>query len=75
MADASGGVLPGVSVTLNNAQGSVGGRQVTQTDERGTYQFVRLVPGHLYRQGRTAGLSPSRTARDVVNADQRPAPT
>jgi hypothetical protein len=35
VSDPTGGVLPGVTVTLNNAQGTVGGRQTTQTDERG----------------------------------------
>src|SRR5688572_29938871 len=43
--DASGAVLPGVTVTLMSAQGTVGGNREVFTDERGAYQFLRLVPG------------------------------
>src|SRR5688572_26467112 len=42
--DASGAVLPGVTVTLSNP-GTIGGNQVAVTDARGAYQFPRLVPG------------------------------
>ena len=41
--DATGGVLPGVTIVLLNP-GTVGGDQRTVTDERGGYQFNRLVP-------------------------------
>jgi hypothetical protein len=44
--DASGAVLPGVSVTLSSAQGgTIGGSQQAVTNERGEYEFLRLVPG------------------------------
>jgi len=42
--DASGAVIPGVSVVLARP-GSVGGNQEATTDERGAYQFTSLVPG------------------------------
>src|SRR5713226_761763 len=67
--DASGGVLPGVTVTLNNAQGSVGGRQVTSTDERGTYQFLRLVPGTYGVRAELQGFRPAEQRNIIVNAD------
>ena len=45
VSDQSGAVLPGVTVTLSNPLGTIGGNQETVTDERGAFQFVRLVPG------------------------------
>ena len=45
--DASGAVIPGVTIVLSNP-GVVGGNQQAVTDERGTYQFLRLVPGNTY---------------------------
>jgi Carboxypeptidase regulatory-like domain len=44
VSDTSGAALPGVSVSLSNP-GVIGGDQSTVTDERGAYQFTRLVPG------------------------------
>src|SRR5580698_4815119 len=44
VSDASGAVLPGATVTLSNP-GTIGGNQEGITNERGAYQFVRLVPG------------------------------
>jgi hypothetical protein len=67
--DASGAVLPGVTVTLNNAQGSVGGRQETATDDRGTYQFLRLVPGSYIVKAELQGFRPAEQRDIVVNAD------
>src|SRR5439155_4281843 len=69
VADASGAVLPGVTVTLANAQGSVGGRQVTTTDERGAYQFIRLVPGTYSVKAELSGFRPAEQRDIVVNAD------
>ena len=43
--DATGAVLPGASVTLSSAQGTVGSNQEAVSDARGAYQFLRLVPG------------------------------
>ena len=66
--DNSGGVLPGVAVELTNP-GTVGGNQSAVTDERGVYQFARLVPGlysvHAELQGFTSVLHNDIT----VNAD------
>ena len=45
VADTSGAVLPGVTVTLSNPAGTIGANQTATTDERGTFQFIRLVPG------------------------------
>ena len=47
--DASGAVLRGATVTLTSAQGTVGGNREVFTDERGAYQFLRLVPGPVER--------------------------
>ena len=41
--DATGAVLPGVTVTLSNP-GVIGGNQATVSDGQGAYQFTRLVP-------------------------------
>jgi len=69
VSDASGAVLPGVTVTLNNAQGTVGGRQVAMTDERGAYQFLRLVPGTYTVKAELQGFRPAEQRDIVVNAD------
>src|SRR5262245_23213011 len=44
LTDPSGAVLPGATVTLVSP-GTVGGNQEVVTNERGAYQFTRLVPG------------------------------
>src|SRR5439155_19632260 len=44
ISDPSGAVLPGVTVTLSNPRGTIGGNQETVTDARGAFQFIRLVP-------------------------------
>jgi Carboxypeptidase regulatory-like domain len=65
--DASGAVLPGVSVTLSNP-GTIGGNQVTVTDARGTYQFPRLVPGRYTVKGELTGFRTTAVENVVVNA-------
>lgn len=65
--DASGAVLPGVTVTLSNP-GTIGGSQDTVTDERGAYQFVRLVPGRYSVRGQLTGFRPVVLSDIVVNA-------
>jgi len=65
--DASGAVLPGVTVTLSNP-GTIGGSQETVTDERGAYQFVRLVPGRYSVRGQLTGFRPVVLSDVVVNA-------
>jgi len=42
--DASGAVLPGVTVTLSGER-LIGGQQTQVSDTDGTYRFDRLVPG------------------------------
>ena len=69
MMDASGAVLPGVTVTLSNP-GTIGGNQQTVTDERGTYQFTRLVPGRYGVKADLAGFQPAVQEDVVVNADR-----
>lgn len=65
--DASGAVLPGVTVTLSNP-GTIGGNQVVVTDSRGAYQFPRLVPGRYSVKGELVGFRTSIVDEVVVNA-------
>jgi hypothetical protein len=57
--DSSGGVLPGVAVSLDSPQ-LVGGQQNVITNERGEYRFIDLPPG-TYEL--TAALTGMQTAR------------
>jgi hypothetical protein len=68
--DASGAVLPGATVTLTSAQGTVGGNQETLTDERGAYQFLRLVPGTYSVRAVLQGFRPFTQNGITVNSDQ-----
>jgi hypothetical protein len=68
--DASGAVLPGATVTLASAQGTVGGNQETLTDERGAYQFLRLVPGTYSVRAVLQGFRPFTQNGITVNSDQ-----
>jgi hypothetical protein len=67
--DSSGAVLPGANVTLTSAQGTVGGNQEAISDERGNYQFVRLVPGSYTVKGQMQGFRTVEQRNIVVNAD------
>ena len=67
--DASGAVLPGATVSLSNAQGSVGGRQETVSDERGAYQFLRLVSATYIVKAEMQGFRPAEQRNIIVNAD------
>src|SRR5688572_13053521 len=69
LSDSSGAVLPGVSVALTNEDGSIGGNQQTVSDERGTYQFTRLVPGRYTVRAELMGFRPAAQEHIVVNAD------
>ena len=60
--DASGAVLPGATVTLTSAQGTVGGNQEVLSDDRGAYQFLRLVPGTYACKAQLQGFRPSNSA-------------
>src|SRR5262245_29433657 len=66
--DESGGVLPGVSVTLSSP-GTIGGSQNTVSDERGAYQFARLVPGTYSVKAELAGFRTVIQENISVNAD------
>src|SRR5438093_8444961 len=68
LVDASGAVLPGVTVTLSNP-GTIGGNQQGVTDARGAYQFTRLVPGRYSVKAELAGFRPAVQENVVVDAD------
>ena len=67
--DGSGGVLPGVTVTLSNP-GVIGGDQTAVTDADGSYQFARLVPGTYTIKGELQGFRSFVQERIGVNADR-----
>ena len=69
MVDSSGGALPGVTVALSSAEGTVGGNRDVITDERGTYQFLRLVPGTYAVKAELQGFRRATQDKIVVNAD------
>ncbi len=66
--DPSGAIIPGVTVTLSSP-GVIGGNQEAVTNERGTYQFTRLVPGKYSVKAELAGFRPSGLENLTVNAD------
>ena len=68
--DSSGAVLPGVTLTLSSAQGgTLGGSQETISDERGNYQFIRLVPGTYQVKAQMQGFRTVEQRNVVVSAD------
>src|SRR5260221_10728810 len=67
--DTSGGALPGVTVALSSAERTVGGNRETVTDDRGTYQFLRLVPGTYAVKAELQGFRRAAQDKLVVNAD------
>ena len=67
--DSSGGVMPGANVTLTNVQGAVGGNQTAVTNELGTYQFLRLVPGTYVVKAELQGFRPAEARNIIVNSD------
>ena len=66
--DDSGGVLPGVTVTLSNP-GIIGGNQDTVSNDRGAYQFIRLVPGTYSVAAELSGFTRAVQQDVVVNAN------
>jgi len=68
--DSSDAVMPGASVTLSSPQGTVGANQQVVTDERGTYQFLRLVPGNYTVKAELQGFRAIERTNIVVNADE-----
>src|SRR4051812_4322766 len=69
LTDPSGAVLPGGTVSLVSAGGTIGGNQEAISDVRGTYQFTRLVPGRYSVKTELAGFRPALQDDIVVNAD------
>jgi hypothetical protein len=69
IADKSGAVLPGATVTLSSPRGTIGSNQVAVTDERGTFQFSRLVPGSYSVKAELAGFTTAVQENIVVSAD------
>ena len=68
--DSSGAVLPGVTLTLTSAQGgTLGANREVVSDERGNYQFVRVVPGTYVVRGTMQGFRTVEQRNIVVNAD------
>jgi hypothetical protein len=67
--DSSGGVLPGVTLTLTST-GLIGGNQTTVTDVKGTYEFTRLVPGTYSVSGALQGFQTVVQQNVEVNADR-----
>src|SRR5947208_12448903 len=68
--DSSGAVLPGATIQLSSAQGTVGSNQETATDARGTYQFIRLVPGTYIVKATMQGFRPAEQRNIAVVSDQ-----
>lgn len=66
--DESGAALPGVTVALANP-GVIGGDQQTVTDDRGAYQFSRLVPGTYEVRATLEGFRTAVQQNVVVNSD------
>lgn len=66
--DSSGGVLPGVTVVLVRP-GVIGANQTALTNERGLYQFTRLVPGTYGVRAELAGFTPAVRENIIINAD------
>src|SRR5713101_7398443 len=69
ISDPSGAVLPGVTVTLSNPRGTIGGNQEAVTDARGAFQFIRLVPETYSVKAELPGFRPAVQENVVVNAD------
>jgi hypothetical protein len=69
VADASGGVLPGVGVILSSASGGVGSNQTTVTGDQGAVQFLRLTPGTYTVTAVLQGFRPAEQRNIVVDSD------
>src|SRR5213595_2019001 len=66
--DVSGAVIPGVTVTLSSV-GLIGGNQISVSDERGIYRFIRLVPSTYSIKGELPGFRAAVVNGIIVNAD------
>ena len=65
--DASGAVLPGVSITLTGER-LIGGPQTQVTDTSGTYRFDRLVPGSYNVKFELQGFRTVDRPNVIINA-------
>src|SRR4051794_11554187 len=69
IADHSGAVLPGATVTLSSPRGTIGSNQSAVTDDRGTFQFTRLVPGTYSVKAELPGFGTAVQDSVIVSAD------
>ncbi|HWW87988.1 MAG TPA: TonB-dependent receptor, partial [Vicinamibacterales bacterium] len=67
VSDTSGGVLPGVTLTLV-APGMIGNGQTTVSDGQGNYEFTRLVAGTYGVKAELEGFRPAIQENLEVNA-------
>ena len=67
--DSTGAALPGSTVTLSAGQGGIGANQVAVADERGSFQFLRLVSGVYNVRADMQGFRPAEQRNITVNAD------
>jgi hypothetical protein len=67
--DSTGAALPGAAVVLSAGQGGIGGNQETVADERGAYQFLRLVSGTYTVRAEMQGFRRVEQRNVTVNAD------
>src|SRR4051812_4786472 len=67
--DASGGVLPGVTLTLESP-GVIGSGQTAVSDGEGAYQFTRLIPGKYSVKSELPGFRVVVQENIEVNADR-----
>jgi len=70
VADISGAVLPGASITLTREGGGVGSGQTAVTNDQGVYQFTRLVPGIYSVRAELQGFRAVDQRSITVNSDQ-----
>src|SRR5688572_17632542 len=70
VADSTGAVLPGVTVTLASPDGGITASRTAATDERGAYQFIRLVPGRYSVKAELQGFQTMIQDNVEVNADR-----
>ena len=67
--DGSGGVVPGVTLTLLSP-GLIGSGQTTISDVDGAYRFSRLVPGRYSVKAELTGFQTALQNDVIVNADR-----